>query len=171
MPPRTLTFSNGTPESSSLRCFSKLSEASWLRSLQACYTDAPLVWQTCSGRGLGSKAADLRCRCPWPPAMRGKQVFLAMTQHPGLQAPSRIVEDPQLNAGRGSDATATCRLTLSQAPSDFRRSGSLKKSCSTSLFFSVTMSTCPCIGNADDQLIMRCPFASDQDNAKEAQYL
>ena len=37
-----------------------------------------------------------------------------------------------------------CVYTFSQIPSDWSRRGSLKKSCFASLFFSVTMSTCPC---------------------------
>lgn len=44
---------------------------------------------------------------------------------------------------------------LSQVPSDFRRRGSLKKSWATSEFFSVTMSTWPCMHAATPQNLYR----------------
>ena len=48
------------------------------------------------------------------------------------------------------DLTASCILlhTLSQSPFLWSLRGSLKKSCCTSAFFSVTMSTCPCTQNS-----------------------
>jgi hypothetical protein len=167
-----MTYSKESLEDSSLRCFSKLYVASWLRSLQACKIDrctchlADLLWKTSGQQGsLSAMQVSLAA------SHESEAGILAHDTTLGLQTPSKIVEKLLPNARQCPDAKVACRLTLSQAPSDFRRSGSLKKSCFTSLFFSVTMSTCPCIGKADGQLIMPCPFASDHADAKEAQHV
>ena len=51
-------------------------------------------------------------------------------------------------------ASGILHHTLSQSPFLWSLSGSLKKSCCTSAFFSVTMSTCPC--TQDSKVIFLC---------------